>query len=53
MILNGKKVSKTILEEVKEQISKYDLRPGLGIIIVGDRPDSMLYVKMKKKCVKI
>ena len=49
IILDGKKVSTEINEEVKKHISILDYKPGLGIVLVGRRPDSELYVKMKRK----
>jgi methylenetetrahydrofolate dehydrogenase (NADP+) / methenyltetrahydrofolate cyclohydrolase len=49
IILDGKRISKAINNETKEQIQGLDFIPGLGIIIVGHRPDSELYVKMKKR----
>ena len=52
MILDGKKVSQKIIAETQEDIFKFSLEPGLGIIIVGNRPDSVLYVNMKKKMCK-
>ena len=53
-ILNGKKLSKKILENLKSNIFLLDNKPGLGLIIVGNRKDSMTYVRMKKKaCEKV
>ena len=49
IILDGRKVSKNLNEEVKREISHLDYTPGLGIVLVGQRPDSELYVKMKRK----
>lgn len=48
-ILDGKMVASKIKTNIKIQIEKLDLTPGLGIIIVGDRKDSRTYVNMKKK----
>lgn len=53
-ILNGKKLSENILNKLKSKISLLEQKPGLGLIIVGSRKDSMTYVKMKKKaCEKV
>ncbi len=49
MLLDGKKVSKIILEEVKEKVSKMDKKPHLAVIIVGDDPASKIYVRNKKR----
>jgi methylenetetrahydrofolate dehydrogenase (NADP+) / methenyltetrahydrofolate cyclohydrolase len=53
-LLNGKKLSSKILENLKSNILSLKNKPGLGMIIVGNRKDSMTYVKMKKKaCEKV
>ena len=54
IILNGKKISKDIQEELRVRIKENYLTPGLGIILVGNRKDSETYVRMKKRaCEKI
>jgi len=53
-IIDGKEISNTIKEELKDIIEKNDIVPGLGIILVGSRHDSKIYVNMKKKaCEKL
>lgn len=49
VILDGKQVSKKILEQVKERVSKLDKKPHLVVILVGDNPASRIYVKNKQK----
>ena len=52
MNLCGKEVSSNLYLELSEEIielSKKDIVPGLGIILVGEREDSVIYVNMKKK----
>ncbi|NCD00664.1 bifunctional 5,10-methylenetetrahydrofolate dehydrogenase/5,10-methenyltetrahydrofolate cyclohydrolase [bacterium] len=52
-IIDGKKIAKTIKDNVAKEI--YNLkkgRPNLAIILVGDRPDSELYVGLKQKQAK-
>lgn len=49
MLLDGKKVSKIILEKIKEEVSKLDKKPHLAVILVGDDPASKIYVRNKKK----
>lgn len=49
MILDGKKVSLKILDEVKESVAKLDKKPHLVVILVGDNPASKIYVKNKQK----
>lgn len=48
-ILDGKKLSAKILEEVTEKVAKLDKKPHLVVILVGDDPASELYVGMKEK----
>ena len=53
-LIDGKKISNLIKDELKLFVEKNNLNPGLGIILVGNRPDSKIYVKMKiKACEKI
>ncbi|CAH9097036.1 unnamed protein product [Cuscuta europaea] len=53
MIIDGKKVSKEIRDEISAEITKMKdsigLIPGLAVILVGDRKDSATYVRNKKK----
>jgi methylenetetrahydrofolate dehydrogenase (NADP+) / methenyltetrahydrofolate cyclohydrolase len=53
IIINGRKVADTILQELTEQISYHKTKgaraPGLAVIIVGDNPASIAYVNMKKR----
>ena len=54
LLINGRQIANTIKNELKDIIIKHSLNPGLGIILVGNRPDSQVYVRMKKKaCEKI
>ena len=48
-IINGQKLSKEILSDLKTRVQKLHFKPKLAIILVGDRPDSLAYVKMKKR----
>ena len=48
MILDGKKVSLNILEQVSERVEKMDKKPHLVVIIVGNNPASKIYVKNKQ-----
>lgn len=53
-IIDGKKISNLIKDELKLLVEEKNLNPGLGIILVGSRPDSKIYVNMKiKACEKI
>lgn len=48
-ILDGKKISAKILDELGEKISKLNRKPGLAVILVGCDSASELYVGMKEK----
>ena len=54
MILDGKLISEEAYTFLKPRISKLknnDIHPKLVVILVGDRPESKIYVNMKsKKC---
>ena len=49
VVLNGKELSKNIKNKLKDKLLNYEDKPGLAIILVGDRSDSEIYVRMKKK----
>ena len=53
MIIDGKKASAALREELKEKVSKlkstYNAAPGLTVILVGEDPPSKIYVKNKEK----
>ena len=58
MILSGKKIAtsicKSIKSEVKRNINKTGITPGLGIVLIGNNPASKIYVNMKKRaCHKV
>ena len=50
-ILDGKKTSKTILNEIKDEINQnsWKNKIGLAVIIIGNRSDSEIYVNKKIK----
>ena len=48
MILDGKKVSEKILNDVKQKVSKMERKPHLVVILVGDDAASRIYVNNKK-----
>jgi len=57
MLLSGTSLSKVIKRELKNSVKQLmdehmKLPPGLGIILVGDKPDSQIYVNMKKRACK-
>lgn len=46
-ILDGKAISEELIDSVKEKASK--LKPSLAVIMVGDNPASLTYVRNKKR----
>lgn len=48
-ILDGKKLSAKIREELTEKIATLEKKPTLTVILVGEDPASELYVGLKKK----
>ena len=51
MIIDGKKIAETILENLKnevENLKKSGVFPSLAVILVGSNPASKTYVKNKK-----
>jgi methylenetetrahydrofolate dehydrogenase (NADP+) / methenyltetrahydrofolate cyclohydrolase len=57
ILLDGKSISKKrnliLRETIDEAIKKYDRAPKLAIILVGDNPASLSYVKGKKKACEL
>src|SRR5581483_965176 len=52
-ILNGTELAAQMRAETAERVAAYrqksDRKPGLAIVLVGDRPDSQIYVRSKLK----
>lgn len=54
VIMDGRKVSNVIKEEIKQDILDNNLTPSLTVIQVGDNPSSNVYIKNKEKaCEKV
>ena len=49
ILLDGKKTSEKILNDVKNRVEKLAVKPHLVVILVGDNPASKIYVNNKKK----
>ncbi len=49
-IIDGKKISGVIKDELKEKVAKLKEKPTLVVISVGDNPASKVYVGQKEKC---
>lgn len=53
-IIDGKSVSEEIITEIKAELSRSNVTPGLALVLVGNNPASEIYVKMKeKKCAEL
>ncbi|MBP5993556.1 MAG: bifunctional 5,10-methylenetetrahydrofolate dehydrogenase/5,10-methenyltetrahydrofolate cyclohydrolase [Candidatus Moranbacteria bacterium] len=48
-LLYGKPVAERIQEEIRGRVAGLPMRPGLGVVLVGDDPASHLYVDLKAK----
>jgi len=52
-IIDGKAIAAQVRSEIKDAVvemkAKYNKVPGLAVVIVGERPDSKTYVRMKRK----
>ena len=48
-IIDGKRISQEIRDELKEKISREKLAVSLAVILVGDNPASKVYVRNKQK----
>ncbi len=48
-IIDGKSIAARVRGEVREEIAELGIKPGLGVILVGDDPASHLYVSLKEK----
>lgn len=51
-ILDGKKLSIKILDELAQKIAKLDKKPSLAVVLVGENPASQTYVKLKEEAAK-
>lgn len=53
IVLNGRIASKALREHVQTRVLKYyqshKVKPGIGVILVGEDPASLVYVKNKQK----
>lgn len=50
-ILDGRLVASTILDNIRDEIthSTTNERPMLAVVLVGDNPASLAYIRMKEK----
>jgi methylenetetrahydrofolate dehydrogenase (NADP+)/methenyltetrahydrofolate cyclohydrolase len=52
MIIDGKKIAQEVRNEVKkevEELKKKGIAPGLAVVLVGENPASLVYVRQKEK----
>jgi methylenetetrahydrofolate dehydrogenase (NADP+) / methenyltetrahydrofolate cyclohydrolase len=53
-IIDGKLIAETITSEIKQELNRRSVKPGLALILVGNNPASEIYVKMKsRKCTEL
>ena len=48
-IIDGKKIARDILLDLKSKVDKCDKKPGLAVILASDDDSSKLYVESKEK----
>lgn len=48
MILNGKSIADKILGELREKIATLGKKPKLAVVLVGDNPASLSYIRQKR-----
>jgi 5,10-methylene-tetrahydrofolate dehydrogenase/methenyl tetrahydrofolate cyclohydrolase len=55
-VLDGKAVAAAWSSELQEQVQDIsrvlNRRPGLAVVLVGNRPDSLIYVSRKQEACK-
>ncbi|MCL2397326.1 MAG: bifunctional 5,10-methylenetetrahydrofolate dehydrogenase/5,10-methenyltetrahydrofolate cyclohydrolase [Defluviitaleaceae bacterium] len=49
IIMDGKALAGQLKAKVKAKIEQSGLKPGLAVVVVGDNPASLVYVKNKKR----
>ncbi len=48
-IIDGKKIALQIRSELKEEITKLNLKPSLAVLLINDKEESAIYVRNKAK----
>lgn len=51
-IIDGKILAEKIKNQIKEKIKNFSIKPGLAVILVGDDPESRIYVEAKENFFK-
>lgn len=49
VIIDGKALRDKLLEQLKLKVDKFEIKPKLVVILIGDNPASQIYVNNKKK----
>jgi methylenetetrahydrofolate dehydrogenase (NADP+) / methenyltetrahydrofolate cyclohydrolase len=49
LLIDGKKISNDIINEMKAECEKLKVKPGLVVVVAGDDPASAVYVRNKEK----
>lgn len=49
MIIDGRAIAHTILEDIHKKTEGLDIKPKLCVILVGDSPASLSYIKQKQR----
>ena len=48
-IIDGKKLRDKIISELQKKVDKFEVKPSLAVILVGNNPASQIYVNNKRK----
>jgi len=48
-IIDGKALAEEIKQQLRQEITEKNIKPGLAVVLVGDDPASQIYLKIKKK----
>lgn len=49
MIIDGRAIANTILTDLHEKISKLSKKPKLSVILLGENPASLSYIRQKER----
>lgn len=49
MIIDGRSIANTILIDLKDKIEKLSTKPKISVILIGENPASLSYIKQKKR----
>ncbi len=47
IIIDGKKIAQKIRWEIKKEVARMNVKPGIAVVLVGENPASKVYVSMK------